>query len=94
MSKQEQSIVSPPDASVLPVRLLDDLRSMIDQTKRSIAATVNTGLTLLYWHVGFRIRSELLQSERAEYGAKIVATLSRQLAADTVKDLLKKACAA
>ncbi len=48
---------------------------------KSRASNVNAGLTLLYWHVGFRIRREILKNERAEYGQKIVATLWRQLTA-------------
>lgn len=59
--------------------LLDDLRHMIDMTKQTIASTVNTRLTLLYWHVGNRIRKEILQDERAEYGRSIVVSLARQL---------------
>ncbi|MFZ0565353.1 MAG: DUF1016 N-terminal domain-containing protein, partial [Chlamydiales bacterium] len=59
--------------------LLEDLRHMIDQTRKSIASTANAGLTLLYWHVGSRIRKKFLLNERAEYGKKIVATVSRQL---------------
>jgi predicted nuclease of restriction endonuclease-like (RecB) superfamily len=90
MSKQNLSTLSQPDVPVLPTRLLDDLRTMIDQTKQSIAATVNTGLTLLYWHIGSRIRSELLQNERAEYGSKIVATVSRQLAGEYGKGFVEK----
>ncbi len=66
----------------IPEGLLEDLRHMIDQTRQSIASTVNAGLTMLYWHVGNRIRMEILQGERAEYGQKIVVTVSRQLTID------------
>lgn len=59
--------------------LIEDLRYMIDKTRQSIASTVNAGLTSLYWHVGNRIRKEVLQEERAEYGRSIVVSLSRQL---------------
>src|SRR5579863_1676772 len=72
----------PPALSVMPEGLLKDLRLMIDQTRQSIASTINTGLTMLYWRVGTRILKEILLSERAEYGQKIVVTLSRQLAID------------
>ena len=74
----------------LPEGLLDDLKNMIDQTRKSIASTVNSGLTQLYWHVGSRIRKEILQGERAEYGKKIVATVSRQLATDYGKGFEEK----
>lgn len=63
----------------LPRGLLEDLRSMIDQTRKSIASTVNAGLTLIYWRVGNRVLKEILEEERAEYGKGIVVSLSRQL---------------
>jgi predicted nuclease of restriction endonuclease-like (RecB) superfamily len=81
---------SQPTLPTIPDGLLEDLRSIIDQTRRSIASTVNAGLTLLYWHVGSRIRKEILKDERAEYGKKIVATLWRQLTADYGKGFLEK----
>ena len=59
--------------------LLDDLRRLIDETRTAVAATVNVGLTMLYWRIGLRINDEILQGERAEYGKQIVATLSQQL---------------
>jgi len=37
---------------------------------------------LLYWQVGERIRTEILESKRAAYGEEIVSTLSRQLSAE------------
>ncbi len=63
----------------IPRSLLEDLKNMINQTRQSIAATVNSGLTVLYWRVGYRIRKEILQEARAEYGQAIVSTLSSQL---------------
>ncbi len=63
----------------LPKGLLEDLRSMIDQARKSIASAVNIALTMTYWRVGHRILKEILQEERAEYGKGIVVSLSRQL---------------
>lgn len=63
-------------------RLLGDIRQLIEQSRRELAATVNSALTLLYWHIGRRIRTEVLGSERATYGEQIVSALSRQLEAD------------
>ena len=37
---------------------------------------------MLYWRIGWRIRTEVLQGERAGYGEQIVASLARQLEAD------------
>lgn len=60
-------------------RLLRDVRALIQSARSQVAQTVNTGLTLLHWHIGKRIREDVLGDERADYGQKIVATVSRQL---------------
>ena len=39
-------------------------------------------MTALYWKIGLRIRQEILQDERAEYGKQIIAMLSEQLTID------------
>ena len=65
------------------VRILyQDIRSLIDSARSQVAQTVNVGLVGLYWSVGRRIRQDLLKEKRAEYGEKIVQTLSAQLKRD------------
>lgn len=59
--------------------LLTDVREMILKTRESVARTVDASLALHYWEVGRRIRQDILKEKRAEYGAEIVVTLSRQL---------------
>jgi predicted nuclease of restriction endonuclease-like (RecB) superfamily len=59
--------------------LLQDIRRLIEEARSAVAVTVNAGLTMLHWQIGRRIRQEVLQETRAEYGAQIVATVSRQL---------------
>jgi predicted nuclease of restriction endonuclease-like (RecB) superfamily len=59
--------------------LMDDIRRMIDEARSTVAATVNTGLTLLHWHIGKRINEEILDGSRAKYGKQILATLSQEL---------------
>jgi len=61
------------------IELIDDLRQMIEKTHCSIAATVNSSLTHLYWRIGTRISKEILHKKRAQYGENIVVTLSQQL---------------
>ncbi len=80
----------PPTLPRLPEGLLEDLRSMIDQTRGVIASTVNAKLTLLYWQVGVRIRTEILKDERAEYGRSIVSTLANKLTLDYGKGFSEK----
>lgn len=62
--------------------LIEDLRRLIEQSRESIASTINVCMNALYWNIGHRIRLEILGEERAEYGRSIVATLSRQLTID------------
>jgi predicted nuclease of restriction endonuclease-like (RecB) superfamily len=59
--------------------LLADIRQLIDAARQRAAAAVNAELTMLYWHVGQRIRTELLQGQRAEYGKQVVSTLAAHL---------------
>lgn len=58
------------------------MRQLIEKTRQSVALAINSSLTVLYWKIGHRIRSEILQDKRADYGKEIVATVSRQLATE------------
>ena len=62
--------------------LIDDIRHMIDEARTTVAATVNTGLTLLHWYIGKRINEEILDGGRAIYGKQILATLSQILSSE------------
>lgn len=59
--------------------LFHDLRSLIEETRATVATTVNTALTTLYWRIGRRINGEILQGGRADYGAEVLPTLSAKL---------------
>ena len=59
--------------------LLADLREMILQAREGVARAVDSGLVTLYWHVGRRIRQDILNEKRAQYGERIVSALGRQL---------------
>lgn len=60
-------------------RLFADISRLIEESRSQIAASINSELTILYWKIGNRINSEILENTRAEYGKQIVASLSRQL---------------
>ena len=59
--------------------LFEEIRQLIDAAKQRAAVAVNAELTLLYWHIGKRIQTEVLQEQRAEYGKQVVQLLSQQL---------------
>ena len=60
--------------------LLQDLASIIENGKREITAQVNSTLTLVYWQVGFKINTNILENQRAEYGKEIIPKVAIQLA--------------
>ena len=64
--------------------LFADIRSMIEEARAAVAITVNQNLTMLHWRIGRRIREEILQGGRAEYGEEILATLSQELTRDPI----------
>jgi len=68
-----------PSTAVPATAVLEEVRVLILDARQQTARMVNAGLTLLYWQVGDRIRREILQERRAEYGAEIVSALGRQL---------------
>jgi predicted nuclease of restriction endonuclease-like (RecB) superfamily len=61
------------------VGLLVEVRGLILAARESAARAVDSGLVTLYWHIGRRIRQDILKEKRAEYGAKIVSALGTQL---------------
>jgi hypothetical protein len=71
-------------------RIINDIVSIIERTKHQIAVQANSSLTLMFWQIGERIRREILQNKRAEYGKKIVVTLSRQLVSRYGKNFEEK----
>jgi hypothetical protein len=75
---------------ILPKGLLEDLCSMIDRTKNSVARSVNSEYTMLYWKVGERVHKEVLKETRAEYGQSVVTAISRQLTLEYGKGFSEK----
>jgi len=59
--------------------LLNDIKELIEQSKQRIAITVNSTMTMLYWRIGSRIKTDILQNKRAEYGKEIVKQLADNL---------------
>jgi predicted nuclease of restriction endonuclease-like (RecB) superfamily len=64
------------------VRLLADLRNLIQTARERVASVANSTLGLLYWHVGRRLLRENLLEGRAAYGKRILVTVSQELTAE------------
>ena len=76
-AKREMSV-----ATASPAALLSALRELIVATRQTVAQGVNSALVLLYWHIGQRIRNDILKAKRAQYGEVILPTLSAKLTAE------------
>jgi hypothetical protein len=59
--------------------LLTEVREMILSARQTVARGVNAALVMLYWKIGERIRRDILQEKRADYGEEILQTLSAKL---------------
>jgi predicted nuclease of restriction endonuclease-like (RecB) superfamily len=72
-----EELATPPEKS-----LLGDIRGLIVAAREQTARAVNSTLVAMYWQIGRRIREDVLQNERAEYGKEILQTLSEELTAE------------
>lgn len=59
--------------------MFDELSQLIEQSKKQIGNHANSVLTQLFWKIGHRVASHILDNQRAEYGKQIIMTLSAQL---------------
>lgn len=60
-------------------RLLEEICQLIEATKVRVIQSVNSEMTLLYWHIGKRIKEEVLKFERADYGEQLIISLAKAL---------------
>ena len=65
--------------SPVPEVLLGDLRSLIESARIRVAVGVNAELVMLHWHIGHRIREDILNYGRSVYGEKIVGLVALDL---------------
>ena len=75
--KEDKEIII--NSSIEQQSLIKDLRQIIEQARGHVAATANYALSIMYWQIGKRINTEVLDNKRAEYGKQIVASVARQL---------------
>jgi predicted nuclease of restriction endonuclease-like (RecB) superfamily len=51
--------------------LLGDIRQMIEETRAAVAATVNAGLTMLYWKIGSMLYERTALSRKPDELARL-----------------------
>jgi predicted nuclease of restriction endonuclease-like (RecB) superfamily len=86
MSKKKPEIVLQIDESSLFMRVAE----IIENRKSRAGAYANREATLMYWEVGEHINSVVLDGGRAEYGKKILTTLSAKLVAKYGKSFTER----
>ncbi|MFG6429461.1 PDDEXK nuclease domain-containing protein [Roseateles sp. LYH14W] len=62
--------------------LYQDTRQRVEQARAQVLTQVNQALVLTYWHVGKAIKTQVLQGERATYGAGVLKALAERLTRD------------
>ena len=77
-----------PSSNLSP--LLEELRGLITQSHASIAVTVNSAMSVLYWEMGHRINADILQNQRASYGQEVVSSLAKALSLEFGKGWSEK----
>ncbi|MCM2014606.1 PDDEXK nuclease domain-containing protein [Pseudomonas aeruginosa] len=51
----------------------------MEAARKRAASAVNSELSMLYWRIGQRIHTQVLEGRRADYGEEVVSTLAAQL---------------
>lgn len=59
--------------------LYNDVCLIIDTTRNRIAINVNMEACMMNWTIGKRIKEDILQNKRAEYGKQVIASLAEKL---------------
>ncbi|WP_342267578.1 DUF1016 N-terminal domain-containing protein [Candidatus Tisiphia endosymbiont of Empis tessellata] len=62
--------------------MIEDIKLLITQAKSRVARVANSEMTMIYWHIGKRIKEETLKDTKAEYGQQIIQTLAQHLSAE------------
>jgi len=59
--------------------LFGDIKTLIEQSKQQLSVAVNSTMTTLYWQIGNRIKTDVLQNKRAGYGKEVIKQLADNL---------------
>jgi len=59
--------------------LFSEIKQLIEEARQNVAVVVNATTTVLYWNIGERINTEILDNKRAKYGKEVIKTLSDNL---------------
>ncbi|MFA4923094.1 MAG: DUF1016 N-terminal domain-containing protein, partial [Ignavibacteriaceae bacterium] len=68
------------DLEIHTSKIIDDIKRIIENARQRAAVYLNAETTLLYWQIGRYLNNEIINANKVQYGAKILATVSQQLA--------------
>jgi len=60
-------------------QLFNEVSAIIDLTIDGIRAKTNSAIVTMFWNVGKRINSSILENKRAEYGKRVMENISERL---------------
>ena len=61
------------------IKLYDDVCTIIEDARYRVAVYVNSEACRMNWHIGMRIKEEVLHNARAEYGKQVLKHLAEKL---------------
>ena len=68
------------NGEVLNLKLLNDIKELIEKSKKEVARNVNTTMLLTNWNIGRRIVEEEQNGKvKADYGSALLKVLSKEL---------------
>ncbi len=59
--------------------LFGKISYLIEQAREKVATTINQEMVFLYWNIGKTVKEEIIKSNRAEYGKRILHSVSGEL---------------
>ena len=77
-------------SEIVNTNIIKDIKQIIEESKRKVVKNVNTIMLQTYWSIGKRIvEEEQKGNEKAEYGSKLLVTLSKELTKEYGKGFSK-----
>ena len=70
--------------------LFEELSQLSAQSRQKVVLHINTSITQLYWRIGEHIHQYLLTDGRADYGKRILQTVSAKLRKNMAKVLVNE----
>jgi predicted nuclease of restriction endonuclease-like (RecB) superfamily len=59
--------------------LFSEISNLIEESRKAVAVSVNSAITVLYWEIGKKINDEILNNQRGDYGKQIISSLANSL---------------